>query len=193
MSSSGQEHMSFVIHTSSATCYSLHHWVLHKKSCFLFLHLTLYMYSAGSSDTVVQMFKLLRKQLTRVEQGNRSMFYHMFAPTISDMTKRSREIQKNCVKAFNAEGRAPKTLWCMVLGQYLDTQLIKAAHIFKRSWPASIAVSWNGIVANSCHLDVCLNFWYDLKGSLRGYVHIAGKTSARPGIASQLSLNAKTH
>ena len=100
--------------------------------------------------------EIIRKQLTRVEQGNAAMFYHMFAPTISDMTQRSREIQRNCVTAYNAEERAPKTLWCMVLGRYLDTQLIKAAHIYKRSWPASTAVSWNGIVANSCHLDMSL-------------------------------------
>ncbi len=152
--------MSSVIHISSATCYSLHHSVLHKNIYFLSLHLTLYMYSAGSSDTVVNLFQdivsgqeIVRKQLTRVEQGNAAMFYHMFAPSISDMTQRSREIQQNCMKAYNAEERAPKTLWCMVLGQYLDTQLIKAAHIYKRSWPASIAVSWNGIVATSCHLQ----------------------------------------
>lgn len=91
--------------------------------------------------------EIVSKQLARVEQGNAAMFYHMFAPSISDMTQCSREIQPSCVIAYNAEERLPKTLWCMVLGQYLDTQLIKAAHIYKRSWPVSTAVSWNGIVA----------------------------------------------
>lgn len=102
--------------------------------------------TSGSPDMVIKLFQdivsgqeVTRKQLTRVEQGNAAMFYHMFAPSISDMTQRSREIQQNCVKAYNAEQRAPKILWCMVLGQYLDTQLIKAAHIYKPSWPASIA------------------------------------------------------
>ena len=150
--------MSSVIHISPATCYSVHHWVLHKNIYFLSLHLTLYMYSAGSSDTVVKLFReivsgqeiainqqeIVRNQLTRVEQGNAAMFYHMFAPTISDMTQCSQEIQRNCVIAYNAEERAPKTLWCMVLGRYLDTQLIKASHIYKRSWPASTAVSLQG-------------------------------------------------
>lgn len=130
--------MSSVLHTSSATCYSLHNSVLHKNIYVLPLHLTLHMYSAGSSTRLSSCSKTLcqdKKSSASNSHGlSRAMqpcFTTCLLPSISVMTQCSCKIQQNCVIAYNAEERAPKTLWCMVLGQYLDAQLIKAAHIYK--------------------------------------------------------------
>ncbi|KAL0055572.1 hypothetical protein WJX82_001984 [Trebouxia sp. C0006] len=52
------------------------------------------------------------QQLTRIEAATLNTFHHMFAPSISDLSQRSR---------------------------YLQDDMIKASHIYKRDWPAQTA------------------------------------------------------
>ncbi|KAL0049190.1 hypothetical protein WJX82_008489 [Trebouxia sp. C0006] len=63
---------------------------------------------AGSSENMVDM----RQQLVRIEAATLNTFHHMFAPSISDLSQRSR---------------------------YLQDDMVKASHIYKRDWPAQIA------------------------------------------------------
>ena len=83
----------------------------------------------------------IRQQLTRIEAASLNTFHHMFAPSISDLTQRSKLVKKLCTETYNAYDRPNGQLWCMVLGRYLQDDMIKACHIYKRSWPAQTAVS----------------------------------------------------
>jgi len=87
------------------------------------------------------LLQLFGDQLTRIEQTSLNTFHQMFAPSISDMSQRSNLTTKACTDAYNPKGCPAEKLWCMVLGRYLDSSLIAAAHIYRRRWPVITAVS----------------------------------------------------
>ena len=79
--------------------------------------------------------------LTRVQDTASDVFDNIFAPTISDLSQHTNLVTETCTTAYKAEDRPEDQLWCMVLGQYLEENQIKASHIYKRTWPVSYAVS----------------------------------------------------
>ena len=83
----------------------------------------------------------MRQQLARIEAATLNTFHHMFAPSISDLSQRSKLAKRICTTTYNADDRPAGQLWCMVLGRYLRDDMIKASHIYKRDWPAQTAVS----------------------------------------------------
>ena len=91
----------------------------------------------GPSENMVDM----RQQLARIEAATLNTFHHMFAPSISDLSQRSKLAKRICTTTYNADDRPAGQLWCMVLGRYLQDDMIKASHIYKRNWPAQTAVS----------------------------------------------------
>ncbi|DBA95588.1 TPA: hypothetical protein ACH3X3_013437 [Trebouxia sp. C0006] len=91
--------------------------------------------AAGSSENMVDM----RQQLVRIEAATLNTFHHMFAPSISDLSQRSKLAKRICTTTYNVDDRPAGQLWCMVLGRYLQDDMVKASHIYKRDWPAQIA------------------------------------------------------
>lgn len=83
----------------------------------------------------------LRQQLARIEAATLNTFHHMFAPSISDLSQRSKLAKRICTTTYNVDDRPAGQLWCMVLGRYLQDDMVKASHIYKRDWPAQTAVS----------------------------------------------------
>ncbi|KAA6425416.1 MAG: hypothetical protein FRX49_04909 [Trebouxia sp. A1-2] len=81
----------------------------------------------------------IRQQLARIEAATLNTFHHMFAPSISDLSQRSKWAKMICTTTYNADDRPAGQLWCMVLGRYLQDDMIKASHIYKRDWPAQTA------------------------------------------------------
>ncbi len=82
----------------------------------------------------------LRQQLARIEAATLNTFHHMFAPSISDLSQGSKLAKRICTTTYNADDRTAGQLWCMVLGRYLQDDMIKASHIYKRDWPVQTAV-----------------------------------------------------
>ena len=91
----------------------------------------------GPSENMVDMCQ----QLARIEAATLNTFHHMFAPSISDLSQRSKLAKRICTTTYNADDRPAGQLWCMVLGRYLQDDMIKASHIYKQDWPAQTAVS----------------------------------------------------
>ena len=91
----------------------------------------------GLSENMIDM----RQQLARIEAATLNTFHHMFAPSISDLSQRSKLAKRICTTTYNADDRPAGQLWCMVLGRYLRDDMIKASHIYKQDWPAQTAVS----------------------------------------------------
>lgn len=89
----------------------------------------------GPSENIVDM----RQQLARIEAATLNTFHHMFAPSISDLSQCSKLAKRICTTTYNADDRPAGQLWCMVLGRYLQDDMIKASHIYKRDWPAQTA------------------------------------------------------
>ena len=83
----------------------------------------------------------MRQQLARIEAATLNTFHHMFASSISDLSQRSKLAKRICTTTYNADDRPAGQLWCMVLGRYLQDDMIKASHIYKQDWPAQTAVS----------------------------------------------------
>ena len=79
--------------------------------------------------------------LARIEAATLNTFHHMFAPSISDLSQRSQLAKRVCTTTYNADDRPAGQLWCMVLGRYLQVDMIKARHNYKQDWPAQTAVS----------------------------------------------------
>lgn len=101
----------------------------------------------GGADSVddanaLAMLRVVIEMLNNLHTKVSEAFDNMFAPTIRELSQRSHQATKFCIEAYNPADR-PSTnqLWCMVLGQYLDRNLIKSCHIYKRQWPAVYAVS----------------------------------------------------
>ena len=62
----------------------------------------------------------IRQQLARIEAATLNTFHHMFAPSISDLSQRSKLVKRICTTTYNANDRPAGQLWCMVLGRYLQ-------------------------------------------------------------------------
>ena len=95
------------------------------------------MFVTGSVESMTA----IQQQLAGIEATSLNTFHHMFAPSTSDLSQRSTLLKRLCTTTYNANSRPNGKLWCMVLGQYLNDDLIRACHIYKRSWPARCAVS----------------------------------------------------
>ena len=91
--------------------------------------------------SLVDSVKTIVEMLTRIQDTASDAFDNIFAPTISDLSQHTNLVTKTCTTAYNAEDHPKDQLWCMVLGRYLEKDLIKASHIYKRRWPVSYAVS----------------------------------------------------
>ncbi|KAA6429218.1 MAG: hypothetical protein FRX49_00614 [Trebouxia sp. A1-2] len=70
----------------------------------------------------------IRQQLARIEAATLNTFHHMFAPSISDLSQRSKLVKRICTTTYNANDRPAGQLW-----------MIKTSHIYKRDWPAHTA------------------------------------------------------
>ncbi|DBA99330.1 TPA: hypothetical protein ACH3X3_011934 [Trebouxia sp. C0006] len=67
--------------------------------------------NTGPSENMIDM----RQQLTRIEAATLNTFHHMFAPSISDLSQRSKLAKRICTTTYNADDRPAGQLWCMVL------------------------------------------------------------------------------
>ena len=85
--------------------------------------------------------KTIAEMVLRIQATSSETFDNIFAPNISEISQRTNLVTKMCTTAYNPEDRPKDQLWCMVLGRYLEENLIKAAHIYKRRWPVAYAVS----------------------------------------------------
>jgi len=106
---------------------------------------------AGPSEKMID----IRQQLTRIEAATLNTFHHMFAPSISDLSQRSKLVKRICTTTYNANDRPAGQLWCMVLGRYLQDDMIKAIYIYKRDWPAQTAVSSQFALSIAFHCYNC--------------------------------------
>ena len=85
--------------------------------------------------------KTIAEMLLRIQATTSETFDNIFAPDVSELSQRTNLVTKVCITAYNAENRPKDQLWCMVLGRYLEENLIKASHIYKCRWPVTYAVS----------------------------------------------------
>ena len=92
-------------------------------------------------NSLVDSVKAIAEVLKHIQATTSETFDNIFAPSISDLSQRSNAVTNICTTVYNAENRPKDQLWCMVLGRYLQKDLIKASHIYKRSWPVTYAVS----------------------------------------------------
>ena len=104
----------------------------------------------------------MRQQLARIEAATLNTFHHMFAPSISDLSQPSKLAKRICTTTYNANDRPAGQLWCTVLGRYLQDDMIKASHIYKRDWPAQTAVTLSfaclllQLLSVCCHDTSCI-------------------------------------
>lgn len=92
-------------------------------------------------NSLVDSVKTIAEMLLRIQATTSETFDNIFAPNVSELSQRTNLVTKICTTAYNAENRPKDQLWCMVLGRYLEENLIKASHIYKRRWPVTYAVS----------------------------------------------------
>ncbi|KAL0026982.1 hypothetical protein WJX79_005762 [Trebouxia sp. C0005] len=97
-------------------------------------------------NSLVDSVKTIAEMVLRIQATTSETFDNIFAPNISELSQRTNLVTKTCTTAYNAENRPKDQLWCMVLGRYLEEDLVKASHIYKRRWPVTYAAN--------LHLDV---------------------------------------
>ncbi|DBA85351.1 TPA: hypothetical protein ACH3X2_006032 [Trebouxia sp. C0005] len=91
-------------------------------------------------NSLVDSVKTIAEMVLRIQATTSETFDNIFAPNISELSQRTNLVTKTCTTAYNAENRPKDQLWCMVLGRYLEEDLVKASHIYKRRWPVTYAV-----------------------------------------------------
>ena len=96
---------------------------------------------ADAQKVMVDSQRVMVEMLLRIQATTSETFDNMFAPNISESSQRTNLVTKICTTAYNAENRPNNQLWCMVLGRYLEENLIQASRIYKRRWPVTYAVS----------------------------------------------------
>lgn len=94
-----------------------------------------------SAEFIGGFVKTIAAMLSRIQATTSETFDNIFEPNISELSQHTNLVTKICTTACNSEDRPKDQLWCMVLGQYLEANLIKASRIYKRKWPATYAVS----------------------------------------------------
>ena len=120
----------------------------------------------------------MRQQLTRIEAATLNTFHHMFAPSISDLSQRSKLAKRICTTTYNADDRPAGQLWCMVLGRYLQDDMIKASHIYKQDWPAQTAVSSQFALSIALLLQLLFVCCYDTSCIVQALLKLGVDTAA---------------
>lgn len=120
----------------------------------------------------------MRQQLTRIEAATLNTFHHMFAPSISDLSQRSKLAKRICTTTYNADDRPAGQLWCMVSGRYLQDDMIKASHIYKQDWPAQTAVSSQFRLSIALLLQLLFVCCHDTSCSVQALLKLGVDTAA---------------
>lgn len=92
--------------------------------------------------SLVESVKTIAEVLQSIQATSSDTFDNIFAPSISELSQHNSLMTNICRQAYSAEDRPRQDqLWCMVLGRYLDRNMITASYIYKRRWPVTYAVS----------------------------------------------------